>query len=300
MSQYHGPMSNKVLEEATQRLRDSHGIEMPPALIPSTVAAIRNRPLPVARRRTGRGLALRLASLAATFLLAFAGVAAVMMHGGTRVALAQVLDKVKNSDSVEFVLVPGQEDSSSKQQKCILQGKMARAEHPTGIVMIADMETRQGLYLDPENKTAGRFTLSEHSATEFATDPIEQLRQVRTDDAERLRKEVVDDKEAEVFRVRGIRLFGTESDKGEMRVWVDTTTMLPLRIELRVGATPVVTLKEIKWNSAIDPSLLSLAIPDSFSEQPAEVFRRVLQPEPDADKALTPTEAFRKWRGADR
>lgn len=105
---------------------------------------------------------------------------------------------------------------------------------------------------------------------------------MQTDDAERLRKEVVDDKEAEVFRVRRIKLFGTESDKGEMRVWVDTTTMLPLRIELRMGATPVVTLKEIKWNSAIDPSLLSLAIPDTYSEQPAEAVRRVLQPEPDA------------------
>ena len=83
--------------------------------------------------------------------------------------------------------------------------------------MIADRETKKGLYLDATNKTACRFTLHERFATEFATDPITQLRQVKADGAERLNKEVVDGKETEVFRVRGINLFGTESDKGEMR-----------------------------------------------------------------------------------
>lgn len=296
MSQYNGSMGSGLLDEATQRLRDARGGDMPPGLVASTVNAIRNRPMPAGRRRTAGNLALRLGSIAATILLALAGVTALMIPGGPRVALAQVLDKVKDADSVEFVLSPGRGDVAGKQQKCMLSGEKLRIQHPIGIAMIADRETKKGLYLDPANKTACRFTLHERLAMEFATDPITQLRQVKAGGAERLRKEVVDGKGAELFRVRGINLFGTESDMGEMRVWVNSTTMLPVRVELRMGATPVMTLKEIKWGSKIDPSLLAQEIPNGYSEQPEDAFRERLQPARDADKGLTPTEAFRKWR----
>lgn len=250
----------------------------------------------VARRRSVGRLALRLGSLAATIVLALAAIAAMMMHGGARVALAQVIDKVKNADAVEFVFGPGNGEAADKQQKCVLQGDKARVQHPMGIVMIADKATNQGLYVNPKNKTAGRFSLHEHVAKELATNPITQLREVRTEDAERLRKEVLDGNEAEVFRVRGIKLFGTESDKGEMRVWVDSTTMLPLRIELRIGETPLVTFTEMKWNPAIGPELLSMEIPDGYSEQPADAFQKLLSPKADSDKVPTAAEAFRKWR----
>ena len=297
MSQYKEAMDNHVLEEATQLLRDSRNLEMPPALIVSTVAAIRNRPMPVVRRRTVGGWAPRLSTLAATILLALASVAALWIHGGASVALAQVLDKVKGADSVEFVFVPGQGEAADKQQKCIFQGDKIRIQHSMGIVMISDKKTKQGLYLDPKNKTAGRFTLHEHVATELATDPIVQLQQARTADAERLEKKVVNGKAAEVFRVRGIKLFGVEDDKGEMHVLVDSTTMLPLQIELRVGETSHMTLKGMMWNPVIDPALFSMEIPDGYTEQPAEVFQKLLRPKLDEDKVLTPTEAFRKWQG---
>ena len=72
--------------------------------------------------------------------------------------------------------------------------------------------------------------------------------------------------------------------------------MLPARIELRLGETPVMTLKEIKWDPKIDPSLLAQEIPSGYSEQPEAAFRKLLQPAAEADRALTPTGAFRKWR----
>ena len=297
MSQYDGSIGNELLKEATQLLRDARGPDMPPGLVASTVNAIRNKPMPVVRRRTTAGMVVRLGSIAATILLALAGVTALMIQGGARVALAQVLDKVKNADSVEFVLSPGSGEAADKDQKCMLLGEKLRVQHPIGIVMIADKEAKKGFYLDAKNKTAGRFILHEHLAKEFATDPITQLRQMRADGAERLSKEVVDGKETEVFRVRGINLFGMESDKGETRVWVDSATMLPLRIELRMGETPVLTLKEMKWGTAVDPSLLSQDIPGGYSEQAEDAFRKLLRPDADADKGLTPTEAFRKWRG---
>ena len=62
------------------------------------------------RRRTIGSLAVRLGSIAAT-ILALAGVTVLMTQGGGRVALVQVLDKVKEADSVEFVIVPVAERS---------------------------------------------------------------------------------------------------------------------------------------------------------------------------------------------
>lgn len=79
-------------------------------------------------------------------------------------------------------------------------------------------------------------------------------------------------------------------------MWVDSTMMLPVRVELRLGETPVMTLKEIKWGPKIDPSLLAQEIPNGYSKQPEDTFRKRLQPAVDAGKRLSPTEAFRKWR----
>ena len=70
--------------------------------------------------------------------------------------------------------------------------------------------------------------------------------------------------------------------------------MLPLKIELRIGVTPFQAFKKMKWNSVIDPSLLSMEIPDGYAAQSEEAFRKLLRADADDDKALTPTEAFRK------
>ena len=50
----------------------------------------------------------------------------------------------------------------------------------------------------------------------------------------------------------------------------------------------------MKWNSVIDPSLLSMEIPDGYVAQSEEAFQKLLRPDAEEDKDLTPTEAFRK------
>ncbi len=72
-----------------------------------------------------------------------------------------------------FVLFPGR-GVADKQQECILLREKICVQHPMGIVMISNTETRQVLYLDARNKPASRFTLHKHVATELATDPITQ------------------------------------------------------------------------------------------------------------------------------
>lgn len=298
MSADNGSSDSGILDQATQRLRDAYIRDMPPDLVASTVQAIRQRLPPVSLERpagnpVGRGV-LRNGGVAATVLVTLAAAMMLISQGGARIALAQVLDKVKDAESVEFVIGPGRGDDVGRQQKGVFHADKVRVQHPVGIVMIADLKEKKGLYRDDASKTACRFTLEEQFAMEFAIDPITQLRNVKTDDAEHLSNEIVNGQNAEVFRVRGIKLFGTQRDTGEMRVWVDAKSKLPLRIELRFGMSTIMTFKEMRWNSVIDPALLSLKIPDGFSEQPEDSFRQRLHPERESNKALTPTEAFRK------
>ncbi len=133
------------------------------------------------------------------------------------------------------------------------------------------------------------FDLHEHAIAELGPGVIEQLRQVRPDDAERIGKETIDGKVTEAFRVRGIKLFGvdsTESGKGEMKVWVDPESMLPWRIELRAGATPFVTLHKLNWNVPVEPASLLVDIPDGYTEQRKEFFDKRLRPDRAHTRAL--------------
>jgi len=106
-----------------------------------------------------------------------------------------------------------------------------------------------------------------------------------------------------VFRVRGNGLFGFDStDSGELetKLWIDRETMLPWRIQLRVGNTPFVTLHKLSWNVPIGPRLLLVDIPESYSERDEEFFEERLRPKRAQRTTLTPTEAFQKWiSGAD-
>jgi hypothetical protein len=172
-----------------------------------------------------------------------------------------------------------------------------RMEHSGGVVTICDTSTKKCLYLDVRNRTAGLFPLHEHVEKELGAGVVEQLRQVRPADAEPIGKELVDGKTLDLFRVRGIKLFGVDSRKGEMKIWVDPESMLPWRLEVRIGVTPVVTLCKLEWNVPIEPSLLSMEIPVEYSEQPEDVFRNRLRPQKESSQHLTPTEAFRNWSG---
>lgn len=70
--------------------------------------------------------------------------------------------------------------------------------------------------------------------------------------------------------------------------------MLPVKVELRMGDSPIMTLKEINWGPKVEPSMFALEIPQGYSEQPEGDFRKRLQPAADANQGLTPAEAFRK------
>ena len=243
-------------------------------------------------------MAAKVVALVATIAIMVTGFFALVLPGPAQVAFAQVLDNAKNADSVVFKLLEG-----GKKHKCMAQGSKGRVEHSSGIVIVSDSASRKRLLLDPAKKTAGVSDLPEHVAAELGQSLVEQLRQVQPDDAKPMGKETIDGKAVDLFRVKGINLFGIDSrdsGKGEMKIWVDPKSMLPWRIELLLGTSSIVTLREMNWNVPIEPSSLQIQIPEGYAEQSADIFEKRLNPDRAAASSKTPNEAFREWAGQNK
>ncbi len=206
-----------------------------------------------------------------------------------------MLKNAINARTVAFRLREGSE-AVGTEDKVLAEGTRYRVEHSTGIVIVGDSEFRKQLLRDPKNKTAALSDLSEHAADEIGIGVVEQLRQIQTDDAKPRGTETIDGKTLEVFEVKGVRLLGVDSDKGTMKIWVDPKSELPWQIELRMGSSPIVTLREIAWNVPVEASSFQMQIPEGYVEQAADELTRRLRPDRDpTGRTLTPTEAFRKW-----
>lgn len=298
MTQDNHNSMDHLLDLATQRVRHVHDLEIPPGLVESTVEAIRQQAIRTSRFSGHASRTLRWSGVAAALLIVLAGAITFFTYTGDSVAFAQAIERAKRAESVEFVLIQGREEDATAERRCLVQGDMMRVQHPQGIVTLIDTKAGQRLYLDAKNKTAGRFTLPKQIVAELAVNPIEQLQQVRSAGAEPLGKEDLEGRNVAVFRVAGIKLFGTHSEQGEMRIWVDSATMLPARIELRRGVTTILIFKNMKWNQAIDPAQLKLEVPEGYTEQSEETFQKRLRPDKNGTTPLTPAEAFRKWHGS--
>ena len=297
MSQIQKLTPEELLDQATCRLRDRPVADLPPGLLSATAEAIPRGVTLTARVPGRQPRVARRAVLVAAAAIAIVAVVTIVFPGAAQVAFAQVLENVKIAESMSFTLVEG----STRQHKCIAAGTKYRLEHSSGVVIVGDRDSKKRLLIDADSKVAGLFDMSERDAEELGAGIVEQLRQVRPDDATPVGKATIAGKSVDVFRVDAIKLFGVDSsqrNKGAMKIFVQPESMLPLRIELLVGETAIVTLRDMKWNTAVEPSTLQLQIPDGYSEQASvEFFEKQLRPKDESFRALTPTEAFRKWYG---
>ena len=81
-------------------------------------------------------------------------------------------------------------------------------------------------------------------------------------------------RKAIVYQVEQIDLFGMKG-KGDMKIWVDPKTKLPVKIRIgvnsRLGSKPEdrpfdtqMTFEQFEWNKRLDPKLFSLDVPKGF------------------------------------
>jgi WD40 repeat protein len=156
------------------------------------------------------------------------------------------------------------------------------------LVSIGDLDGGQAVLLDMQGKRFRELDLA-GGALERLANPIDQLRQAKSEDAVLIGQERLEGRLTSVYRVDGVDLLGIKGD-AETMVWVDVASELPARIVIR-DTDPKHPMEcrfeDFVWNEPLDGRLFSLEIPAGFTRMPrqdAVVLNK--QPEGDADSPI--------------
>jgi outer membrane lipoprotein-sorting protein len=218
---------------------------------------------PVVRRAAGTAL---LSVLLGVILLNLRG-------GGAGVVLAEVMQSVVQAKSVSFVMKEQTNGKSSQEFRCWLQEDQLRIEGPGENTLI---ESGKGaIRLDQKNKQWAQVPTSTAVRKEPIPNPIEQLRQAKSDKARFVGKEKFEGRQTDKFQmpIDNPSLFHDDQQYGfgaefQLTVWVDVESRLPLRIEIRHPQEPAcIVFEQMKWNEKLNASLFDTTIPAGYSEK---------------------------------
>ena len=185
----------------------------------------------------------------------------------TRVAQATpsfgtVLEHVRQARAVVYDLVfqTGRSGPRHKIRVMVNEAGRVRWELPNGKVHIRDLHQNVTLMLQPAQKEALEFRLK-MSPTRAKFDPVEVLRQLPAKTGKFVGVEKVDGQDVD--------LFVAEEDRQTVRVWADSTTNLPVHIEVvdrtaaRVSQMKMI-MTNFAWTADMPASLFSLEPPEGY------------------------------------
>jgi len=219
------------------------------------------------RKRAWKASRVVLAGLtaAAALLLIVTGVSLLLDHSAGR-AFAQVIEKVKAARSVRLATTTRFGRQREIDGQMYLEGNQLRFEQLDGmLILVGDLDRKQALFLDMHRKLAQSAKIDASEAQQF-TNPIDQLRRARSNDAEQIGQELLKGRRTQVYRLRKVDLLGIKG-AGEMLVWVDVDSGLPAKIVIRDSDPKAETefrFDDFVWNEPLDARLFSLSIPDGF------------------------------------
>jgi outer membrane lipoprotein-sorting protein len=286
-----GRQTGDVLDRATGALRDAPVPGGPPPwLVASTLRALQppGAAPDAVRRRERRRIMFRIiryGGLAAAAVLVGVAIAALaLLDRAAGPAFADVLENVKKARSVSFTVLQQRTAASPPlESRWYFQGDAMRLEvlgtpeaadapKPPLQVVIADLKEKKALRLDFVRKSYGWMTIDEEVAHQFAN-PIEQLRQLKDQDAERQGDEELDGRKVQVYRLKGLDLFmarGKVEEGESAKLWVDPRSGLPVRLALESSipsgkGKAVVVLSSFTWNEPIAPEMFRMEVPEGFT-----------------------------------
>jgi len=233
-------------------------------------------------------LMLRYGSVATVAAALVAGIVLFTAERHAAIAFADVVQNVKDAKSVSFTCIQKiTPNSSTLEQKWFMQGDAMRVEmpgqqeafqgkvkEPVVLAIVGDLKQKKALQIDFVGKTAQWLKVDEKAAQQFVN-PVDQLRQLKDQDAERLADEQLDGRATQLYRLKKVGFFGGKGkiEEGEFfKVWVDAKSGLPVRIALeswnadKKGKMKL-TFDQFTWNEAIAPEMFRLEVPSGFKLQ---------------------------------
>jgi outer membrane lipoprotein-sorting protein len=291
VSERNGQWAADGLERALAVLRAAPVPDGPPPhLVASTVEALRSRETPpdTVRPSERRRIMFRIArysglAAASVFLVVAAGFFWLWnSHPG--LAFGDVVENVKKAKSVTFTCTQKLTPHSPvlKQRWYLQDNKMRlelpgvqesfRANEPVLMAIIADFDKKKVLRLDFVRKLAQRWDITK-DITKHWVNPIDQLRRLKDQDAERLADEKLDGRPVQVYRLKKLHIWNADQDvkEGELaKVWVDPKSGLPVRFLIESwnadhkGKTRLV-FADFVWNKPLAPEMFKLEVPKGFT-----------------------------------
>jgi hypothetical protein len=282
---------DELLTSATEALRTATPHDEPPReLMASTIERLRAlqadshssilSPGP-ARLAKRRELMFRIArystAIAAAIVIAVFGWQLFVDRSG--LAFAGVIESVKKAESVTLTNKQKIGNAPTMELRWYLQGQRMRLELPGVFAYIFDLSQPTYLELNLIEKVA-KARLANKEAREAFANPVEQIQRAKPEDAKRADDEQLDGRVVHVYRLNKVDFLGAKGD-GEMTVWVEPKTNLPVKILINdpgdeKGGGVYMEFIDFEWNKKLDEQLFR--IPEDFTFKGLEEPRKETEP----------------------
>jgi hypothetical protein len=268
------------LEWAIEALKQNRIPDGPPAeLVASTIDAVTSSVSSTNQTQMRRKWLMRIAGLsgmaaAIALVVLFVGSFFLVDRSATY-GFADVIENVKKAKSVILMSKTKIGNQPEFEFTWYIQDDHLRMEVPGAFAMIADLKAKKGIQLDLTRKTVKSIPVHADVAQGFMN-PLQKLRQLSSKDAKKVGQEKMEGKTVDVYRLNAIDLFGMKAKgEGEMTLWADPKTQLPVKILIEVNTEmgrkgkpydSRFTFENFSWHASIEPSLFTLEAPKGFTE----------------------------------
>jgi len=212
----------------------------------------------------------RITKLAAAAAIIIAVLVGIHQIGGGTVTFADVIKPILNARTVVYDFIIGDEKNNPVIMHEIVIGTRIRRtiSNIPNMTQIIDLENGKMLVLNDGDKTAvyvnikGKLQKRSRGYIEFVRKVLMELK-----DSQKV--ESLGEQEIEGQKAIGFAGWGLIGD-GEVKIWANLKTAVPIRVELRIGQLFVV-LKNFKFDEPIDDSQVSMDVPRGYTLQEGEV-----------------------------
>ena len=255
------PLPDDAARRVAERARRLAVVTLPPAQTPRRPAA----------KLEGFSVAHGAFAAAAAVAAVAIGVAVLLDRSGGR-AFAHVIERIRAASTVQFSTSFKFGQRPAQKGRMSLEGQRLRFEQFEGaLVSVADFDRQQAVLFDMPRKQFREINIAD-KALHGVVNPIDQLRQAKSDDAESLGEERLDGRLTRVYRLDKVDLLGMKGN-AETMVWIDVASELPAQIVIR-DADPKhpteLRFTEFVWNEPLDAELFSLETPAGFTRSEGE------------------------------
>jgi outer membrane lipoprotein-sorting protein len=272
---------DELLARATEALRTRQPTDgPPPELVASTIERMRlldsdspttTREPDLVRLAERRKLMFRIAryssATAAAILVAVFSWMVFSNHGTP--AFAGVIENVQKAESVTLTNKQTIGNGPAMTMKWYIQGEKVRMELPGAVAFVTDLGDKTTYELNLRDKTAKARPTPESGRQAFAN-PVSHLQNAKPENAKLIGKEQLNGKSVQLYRIDKIDFLGAKGG-GEMKVWVDPETSLPVKIlmdqpQKERGSRNTIVLTDFEWNAEIDESVFQVPADYTFGE----------------------------------